>query len=90
MYLLGKLRCGSSERPVNNSCIHRFTHLQHNPFTFIVNVNNKKEAAAKGTVRIFIAPKTDERGQPIPLVEQRRLMAEMDRFTATREIQIAL
>lgn len=36
-----------------------------------------------GTVRIFIAPKTDERGELIPLKEQRLLMAEMDRFTTT-------
>lgn len=36
-----------------------------------------------GTVRIFIAPKKDEQGNEIPLKEQRLLMAEMDRFTAT-------
>lgn len=61
----------------------RFTHLQHDPFSYTITVNNKKGTIATGTVRIFIAPKTDEQGHAIPLVEQRRLMTEMDRFTAT-------
>ena len=37
-----------------------------------------------GTVRIFIAPKNDERGLPWQFVEQRTMFIEMDRFVTTR------
>lgn len=62
----------------------RFTHLQHTPFTYTINVNNKKTVPTTASCRIFIAPKGDEKGEPIPLKDQRLLMAEMDRFTTTR------
>lgn len=34
-----------------------------------------------GTVRLFIAPTSDERGQPLGFEEQRRMMIELDKFT---------
>jgi len=38
-----------------------------------------------GTVRIFIAPRYDERGLPFLFREQRKLFVELDRFSVTRK-----
>lgn len=62
----------------------RFTHLQHQPFTYNITVNNEG-AARQGTCRIFIAPKVDERGNPWLFRDQRLLFIEMDKFTVNRE-----
>lgn len=58
----------------------RFTHLQHNPFTYNISINNSSGAQRLGMVRIFMAPKFNEQGQQFPLNEQRRLMIELERF----------
>ncbi|XP_054739473.1 phenoloxidase 2-like [Anastrepha obliqua] len=58
----------------------RFTHLQHTPFTYTINVNNDGGAQRFGTVRIFLGPKTDERGQGMLFKDQRLLMIELDKF----------
>ncbi|XP_067015424.2 phenoloxidase 1 [Anabrus simplex] len=57
----------------------RLTHLQHAPFTYRIQVENSGQPR-KGTVRIFMAPKFDERGLPMPFRTQRLLFIEMDRF----------
>lgn len=57
----------------------RFTHLQHQPFNYTINVNNAG-AARQGTCRIFIAPAVDERGNPWLFQDQRTLFIELDRF----------
>ncbi|EAT34245.1 AAEL013499-PA [Aedes aegypti] len=59
-----------------------FTHLQHAPFTFRLMVNNSG-ARRRGTCRIFIGPKTDERNIPLTYQEQRILMIELDKFNVT-------
>uniref|UniRef100_A0A1I8NVC5 tyrosinase n=1 Tax=Stomoxys calcitrans TaxID=35570 RepID=A0A1I8NVC5_STOCA len=61
----------------------RFTHLQHTPFTYTINVKNASGAQRFGTVRIFLGPTNDERGQPMKLRDQRLMMVELDRFVAT-------
>lgn len=58
----------------------RFTHLQHLPFTYTIKVTNNKSLASRGTMRIFLAPKFDEKGNAFPFSELRLLMIEMDRF----------
>jgi hypothetical protein len=40
-----------------------------------------------GTVRIFLAPKLDERDQPWQFIDQKNLFIELDRFVVTREFQ---
>ncbi|KAF5284943.1 hypothetical protein FQA39_LY16898 [Lamprigera yunnana] len=57
----------------------RFTHLQHQPFTYKIIVNNAG-AARQGTCRIFMAPAQDERGNPWLFQDQRTLFIELDRF----------
>ncbi|XP_028172901.1 phenoloxidase subunit 2-like [Ostrinia furnacalis] len=57
----------------------RFTHLNHRPFQYVINVNNTGNAR-RTTVRIFISPKVDERNQPWILSDQRKMFIEMDRF----------
>ncbi|XP_018368113.1 PREDICTED: phenoloxidase 2 [Trachymyrmex cornetzi] len=59
----------------------RFTHLNHTDFTYRIVANNRNNAPRRGTVRIFIAPKQDERGLPFVFRDQKELMIEMDKFT---------
>lgn len=59
----------------------RFTHLQNADFSYNININNTTGAQTRGTVRIFISPRNDERGTPMLLRDQRLMMTEMDRFT---------
>ena len=56
-----------------------FTHLDHGRFMYEVMVTSS--SAKMGTCRIFLGPKTNERGDDIEFKEQRRLMIEMDKFT---------
>nr|CCA94915.1 hemocyanin subunit a [Euphrynichus bacillifer] len=58
----------------------RYHHLDHESFTYTINVQNNSTAAKEATVRIFLAPKFDELGNEIPLDEQRSLAIEMDKF----------
>jgi tyrosinase len=58
----------------------RFTHLNHTPFTYNIQVNNAGSAQRMGMVRIFMAPKTDERNGEMMLRDQRLMMIEMDKF----------
>lgn len=60
----------------------RFTHLQHAPFVYNIVVNNQGPQR-RGTCRIFLAPKFDERGLPWLFRDQKGLMIEMDHFTVT-------
>lgn len=59
----------------------RFTHLQHTPFTYNINVTNNTGSQAMGTCRIFMAPRMDERGTPMLFRDQRQMMTELDKFT---------
>lgn len=63
----------------------RFTHLNHADFTYRIIANNRNNAPRRGTVRIFITPKQDERGLPYVFRDQKELMIEMDKFTVLRE-----
>lgn len=54
--------------------------MQHLPFTYTIKVTNNKSLASRGTMRIFLAPKFDEKGNAFPFSELRLLMIEMDRF----------
>ncbi|XP_065201970.1 phenoloxidase 1-like [Planococcus citri] len=62
------------------SVFARVTHLQHTPFTYTINVNNGGSARV-GTVRIFYAPKFDERNLGFIFRDQKSLFVELDRFT---------
>ncbi|CAH0713851.1 unnamed protein product, partial [Brenthis ino] len=57
----------------------RFTHLNHRPFRYVIDVNNTG-SARRATVRIFMAPKFDERRSPWVFSDQRKMFIEMDRF----------
>lgn len=63
----------------------RFTHLNHSDFTYRIVANNRNNAARRGTVRIFMAPRQDERGLPYVFRDQKELMIEMDKFTVLCE-----
>nr|Q8I6K2.1 RecName: Full=Phenoloxidase 2; AltName: Full=Prophenoloxidase-II; Flags: Precursor [Holotrichia diomphalia]BAC15602.1 prophenoloxidase-I [Holotrichia diomphalia] len=61
----------------------RFTHLNHEPFSYNITVNNTGNGVQEGTCRIFLAPATDERGNPWLFNNQRVMFVEMDRFKVT-------
>nr|BAM76811.1 prophenoloxidase 1 [Mythimna separata] len=63
------------------SVLARFTHLQHQEFNYVIEVNNTSGQGAMGTVRIFMAPTVNENGEPLAFDEQRRAMVELDKFT---------
>lgn len=63
----------------------RFTHLQHQPFTYTINVNNNG-IPRMGTCRIFIAPIVDERGNSLLFRDQKQLFIALDRFTINRKL----
>ena len=65
----------------NGNIFASFTHLQHAPFSYNIGVNNTTGARKRGTCRIFICPKVDERGTALTMEEQRLLAIEMDKFT---------
>nr|CCA94923.1 hemocyanin subunit b [Mastigoproctus giganteus] len=58
----------------------RYQHIDHEPFTYKINVFNKGSKTKEATVRIFLAPVKDELGNDIDLHTLRRLAIEMDKF----------
>ncbi|XP_022907914.2 phenoloxidase 1-like [Onthophagus taurus] len=59
----------------------RFTHLQHQPFTYNITVTNDTGGERMGTCRIFLAPQQDERKVDFVFRDQRTMFIELDRFT---------
>lgn len=64
------------------SVLVRFTHLQYAPFTYSITAQNSGQQR-QATVRIFLAPKFDERGLPLLFRDQKRLFIELDKFVVT-------
>ncbi|XP_058460273.1 phenoloxidase 8-like [Malaya genurostris] len=60
-----------------------FTHLQHAPFVYNIEANNGNRSPSRGTVRIFMAPKTDDRNTILKYDEWRRYVIELDKFVVT-------
>lgn len=63
----------------------RFTHLNHADYKYKIIANNRSNAPRRGTVRIFISPRKDERELPYVFRDQKELMVEMDKFTVLCE-----
>lgn len=66
----------------NGNVYAKFTHLQHAPFEYTINVTNGG-GGRRGTARIYLIPRSDERGAPLSLNDARWLALEMDKFTVT-------
>lgn len=64
-----------------------FTHLQHAPFIYRIVVNNSSNDHQKGTCRIFLAPKFNEKNIQLSFMQQRQLFIEMDKFTVNSNIE---
>lgn len=60
----------------------KYHHLDHDPFTYSISVENKTGDAKHATVRIFLGPTQDELGNALRLNEQRRFFIELDKFHA--------
>ncbi|XP_017787164.1 PREDICTED: phenoloxidase 2-like [Nicrophorus vespilloides] len=58
----------------------RLTHLQHQPYTYNITVNNASGSPKMGMCRIFLAPKFDERGNPWLFRDQKSMFIELDKF----------
>nr|CCA94913.1 hemocyanin subunit 1 [Endeis spinosa] len=60
----------------------QYQHIDHEPFSYLIEVDNANFKSKHATVRIFMAAKHDELGNEIPLDDQRRMMIELDKFKA--------
>lgn len=58
----------------------RLKHLQHQAFNYKIRLENDSGVQKPGTIRLFLAPKSNERGLVLTFPEQRLLMIELDRF----------
>ncbi|XP_054721375.1 uncharacterized protein LOC129231152 [Uloborus diversus] len=58
----------------------KYQHLDHEPFTYSISVENTTGATKHATVRIFLGPIHDELGNKLSLNEQRRFFIELDKF----------
>nr|XP_029734409.1 phenoloxidase 2-like [Aedes albopictus] len=57
-----------------------FTHLQHAPFLYQLQVINSDNRNRRGTVRIYLAPRFNEKGGRLTFEEQRLHAIELDTF----------
>lgn len=64
----------------------RFTHMQHAEFSYEITVQNSSGGNKEGTCRIFLAPKTDERGNPWLFRNQKNTFIELDKFKVDRKL----
>lgn len=62
----------------------QYHHLDHEPFSYVINIDNNTGRARHATIRIFLGPKYDELGNHLVPDEQRRLMIELDKFHKER------
>lgn len=58
----------------------RFDHLNHTPFMYNIQVENRTGQTRLGMCRVFMGPKKDERSINMLFRDQRVLMIEMDKF----------
>uniref|UniRef100_A0A336MA48 CSON014281 protein n=1 Tax=Culicoides sonorensis TaxID=179676 RepID=A0A336MA48_CULSO len=58
----------------------RFTHLNHTPFNYKFQIENRTGQTRLGMCRVYMAPKKDERGVNMLFRDQRVLLIEMDKF----------
>nr|CAC33894.1 hemocyanin subunit 1 [Spirostreptus sp. BT-2000] len=58
-------------------------HTDHDDFVYVIDIDNNARVEKTAVLRIFLAPKYDERGHPLTLKEQRVMMIELDKFKAT-------
>lgn len=61
--------------------IGSFKHLQHAPFAYYIDATNSSPQPQRGTCRIFLGPKVNEKGRALPFSQQRGLLIEMDKFS---------
>lgn len=67
----------------NGNIYALFTHLQHAPFHYNLQINNNSGAMKRGTCRIFLCPQKNERNNNLMMNEMRQLAVEMDKFVVT-------
>ncbi|CAH2093351.1 unnamed protein product [Euphydryas editha] len=63
------------------SVLGTVTHLTHHDFVYAITVENTRVHEVTGTVRLFMAPTQNDKGDWLKFEEQRRLMIELDKFT---------
>lgn len=63
----------------NGAVFARYRHLQHVPYEYDVRVTNTGPSR-RGTCRIFLCPKKDERGAALKMVDVKNLAIELDKF----------
>lgn len=67
----------------NHSVKVLYNHLDHEPFTYNISIENTSGGPKDVTLRIFLGPKFDELGNRLQPEQQRTLNIELDKFKAT-------
>lgn len=57
-------------------------------FSFRIEIRNQKTTPVIGTVRIFLLPVKNEKGQPFLFEGSRKLAIELDRYQAKCKISL--
>ncbi|CAL4103132.1 unnamed protein product, partial [Meganyctiphanes norvegica] len=68
-----------TQRPIK----FELQHLTHRPFAYNIQVTNNQTDPVDVTVRLYMAPKVNEAGEPMTFMDQRLLWAEMDKYQTT-------
>jgi hypothetical protein len=61
----------------------RVEHLNHTPYNLHVTVFNDSAVEKRGMVRVFLAPRYNEQNEMFAFNDHRRMMIELDKFSAT-------
>jgi hypothetical protein len=64
--------------------------MEGRPLRHWLQAENSTNSPKVGTVRIFLAPKFDERGVNMLFRDQRLLFIELDKFTVTCKLESVL
>lgn len=80
------LKAGLDFSP-KSDVVAEYTHLQHENFEYRIGVKNSTGMPKKGTIRIFLFPKYDERNLDMNVNDKRLLAIELDRFVAESKIK---
>ncbi|GAB6029837.1 Polyphenol oxidase 1 [Chamberlinius hualienensis] len=64
----------------NSPAYVKLTHLDHETFNYVLDIENSNSQSKEVVVRIFMAPIYDEFEHPLDINAQARMMIEMDKF----------
>ncbi|GAB6029838.1 Polyphenol oxidase 1 [Chamberlinius hualienensis] len=65
---------------IDSEAVIHLRHLDHEPFTYVFDVNNNRNKEREAVFRVYMVPKYDEHRTKFSINKQRPLMIELDKF----------